>query len=341
MTTSRLATHGAGEGPIFGRERELAQLYELVDKVQERGATLLVRGEAGIGKSTLLAAACQRAEEAGMRMLRTTGVQSEAQLPFAGLHQLVLPILGQTDRLPTPQRAALLAAFGMVEAAEAPDRFLIALAVLELLSEAAEHAPLLVVAEDAHWLDRSTADVLAFVARSVEHERIVMLVSSRDGVEGSFDEAGRPEFRLGGLDDAAAESLLDAHGRQLAPAVRVQLREQTRGNPLALIELPVVLGTDELGGRLLLPSPLPLTARLEQAFGTLVASMPPRTKGLLLLSAVDHGGNLGEILAVAAVTDGEEQVIEVTEQAWHHDPDFAMNLLRRAAGKSWWVGRTE
>jgi hypothetical protein len=140
MTTSRIATHGAGEGPIFGREHELSQLYELVDRVHERGAALLVRGEPGIGKSTLLAAACRRAEDAGMQVLRTTGVQSEAQLPFAGLHQLVLPILGRVDRLPTPQQAALLAAFGMVEAAEAPDRFLIALAVLELLSDAAERA---------------------------------------------------------------------------------------------------------------------------------------------------------------------------------------------------------
>ena len=171
MTTSRIATHSAGEGPIFGRERELSQLYELVDRVHERGATLLVRGEAGIGKSTLLAAACRRAEAAGMRVLRTTGVQSEAQLPFAGLHQLVLPVLGQADQLPTPQRGALLAAFGMVEAAEAPDRFSIALAVLELLSDAAQPASLLVVVEDAHWLDRSTADVLAFVARRVEPAR--------------------------------------------------------------------------------------------------------------------------------------------------------------------------
>ena len=510
MTTSRIATHSAGEGPIFGRERELSQLYELVDGVHERGATLLVRGEAGIGKSTLLAAACRRAEEAGMRVLRTTGVQSEAQLPFAGLHQLVLPVLGQADQLPTPQRAALLAAFGMEEAAEAPDRFLIALAVLELLSDAAQPASLLVVVEDAHWLDRSTADVLAFVARRVEREPLVVLVAIREGMESFFDDTGLRELRLSGLDETAAESLLEAHGRQLAPAVRVQLREQTGGNPLALVELPVLLGTDELGGRSLLPTPLPLTARLERAFGTRAAGMPPPTRSLLLLAAVDDGDDLGEILAAAAVIDGGgatledlapavatglvrvdsksiafrhplvrsavyqmaslaerqaahetvaeilsdqpdrqvwhraaalvgpdegvaaaleaaamrarwrgaigvaisaleravglsedrtlraqwmldaaelayelgrrelavgfsteaerlgldpveyhrailireafdtsedtvgvEQIIEVTEQTWHHDPDFAMNLLRRAAGKSWWVGRNE
>jgi predicted ATPase len=171
MPTSPIDTPGGAGGSIFGRERELARLDELIDGVRERGAALLVRGEAGIGKSTLLAATSRRAEAAGMQVLRTTGVQYEALLPFAGLHQLVLPVLGQTDRLPAPQQTALLAAFGMTEAA-APDRFLIALAVLELLSDAAERAPLLVVADDAQWLDRSTAGVLGFVARRVEHEPI-------------------------------------------------------------------------------------------------------------------------------------------------------------------------
>ena len=141
MPTSPTVKHGGAGDQIFGRERELARLGELVDGIRERGAALLVRGEAGIGKSTLLAAACQRAEEAGMRVLHTTGVQSEAQLPFVGLHQLVLPVLGQVDRLPTPQRAALLAAFGIAEFAEVPDRFMIALAVPELLSDAAEQGP--------------------------------------------------------------------------------------------------------------------------------------------------------------------------------------------------------
>lgn len=307
---STTVPHGDARDQIYGREHELARLDELVDGVAERGAVLLVRGEPGIGKSTLLEAACQRAEEAGMRVLRATGVQSEAPLPFAGLHQLVWPMLGQADRLPKPQRAALLTAFGMEEAAETPNRFLIALAVLELLSDAAQPTSLLVVIEDAHWLDRSSADVLAFVARRVEHERIVVLMASRDNMDSFFDDAGLPELTLGGLDDVAAKSLLDAHGRQLAPAVRGQLHEQTGGNPLALIELPVLLGTDELGGRSLLPTPLPLTARLERSFGTRAASMAPHTRSLLLLAAIDHGGDLGEILAAGAMIDGEESTIE-------------------------------
>ncbi len=131
----------------------------------------MVRGEAGIGKFALLAVASRRAEAAGMQVLRTTGVQSESELLFTGLHQLVMPVLGHAEHLPAPQRTALLAAFGMVEA-EVTDRFLVALALLELLSDVAEQEPLLVVAEDAQWLDRSTVGVLAFVARRVEHESL-------------------------------------------------------------------------------------------------------------------------------------------------------------------------
>ncbi len=229
MTTSRIATHGAGEGPIFGRERELSQLYGLVDRVQERGAALLVRGEEGIGKSTLLAAAGRRAEDVGMQVLHATGVQSETQLPFAGLHQLMLPVLGEVDRLPAPQRTALLAAFGMTEE-EAPDRFLIALAVLELLSEVAERVPLVVVADDAHWFDSSTAGVLAFVARRVEHEPIVVLVASRP-------RHHRPHPRL--LDDPPQ---LGEVGRALPPRKDGHRLQGVRGT------LPLHRRTGRLGG---------------------------------------------------------------------------------------------
>src|ERR687896_1555167 len=198
MSTQRIANYGAAGGPIFDREGELSRIGQLLDGVSERGAALLVRGEPGIGKSTLLVAASQRAEAAGMRVLRTTGVQSEARLPFAGLHQLVFPVLGHAEHLPAPQRTALLSAFGMAEA-EVTDRFLVALALLELLSDVAEQAPLLVVAEDAHWLDRPTASVLGFIARRVEHEPIVVLAASREGEESPINDAGLPTLRLGGL----------------------------------------------------------------------------------------------------------------------------------------------
>ena len=309
MATSQTATHGADGGPIFGREPELARLERLVDGLPERGSALLVRGEAGIGKSTLLAAASRRAEAAGMRVLRATGVQSEARLPFAGLHQLVLPVLDRAEHLPAPQRTALLAAFGMVEA-EVTDRFLVALALLELISDVAERAPLLVVAEDAHWLDRSSTNVLAFVARRIEHEPIALLAASREDEESPINDAGLPTLRLGGIDDAPAGELLDAHHGQLAPTVRERLLAQAGGNPLALVELPVVLGTDERGGRSRLPSPLPLTERLEQAFAVQAARLPADTRALLLLAAVDDRGVLGEIVAAARAIDNREQTVE-------------------------------
>jgi DNA-binding CsgD family transcriptional regulator len=301
--------YNAAGDPIFGRERELARLEQLVDGASEHGAALLVRGEAGIGKSTLLAAASRRAEAAGMRVLRATGVQSEAQLPFAGLHQLVLPVLGHAEHLPALHRTALLAAFGMVEA-EVTDRFLVALALLELLSDVAEQEPLLVVAEDAHWLDGSTAGVLGFIARRVEHEPIVVLAASREGEESPINDAGLPTLRLGGIDDEPAGELLDTHHRQLAPTVRGQMLEQAGGNPLALVELPVLLGTDERAGRSRLPLPLPLTEHLERAFAAQTAGLPSDTRKLLLLAAVDDGGDLGEIVAAAAMIAGGEPTAE-------------------------------
>src|SRR5919112_1245504 len=155
---------------------------------------------------------------------------------------------GDAEHLPAPQRTALLAAFGMAEA-EVTDRFLVALALLELLSDVAEQAPLLVVAEDTHWLDRSTASVLGFIARRVEHEPIIVLAASREGEENPINDAGLPTLRLGGVDGRPAGELLDTHHWQLAPTVRRQILEQAGGNPLALVELPVLLGTDERAGR--------------------------------------------------------------------------------------------
>jgi hypothetical protein len=304
MPTSRTVTRDGAGDPIFGRERELARLDELVDGLPERGAALLVRGEAGIGKSTLLAAAGRRAEAAGMRVLRATGVQSEAELPFAGLHQLLMPLLDRVPRLPAPQQTALLTAFGMLEES-VPDRFLIGLAVLELLSDAAERAPVLVVAEDAQWLDGSTARALAFVARRVEHEPMGLLVAIRDGEESFFDEAGLPEMVLGGLDGATSGALLEERFPTLACPVHKRLLAQASGNPLALIELPVQLDEDVLVGTLPLPEPLPLTERLERAFAARTAELPPSTRLLMLLAAAaDDGGVLNEILAAASAITG-------------------------------------
>jgi DNA-binding CsgD family transcriptional regulator len=240
-------------------------------------------------------------------VLHTTGVQSEAQLPFAGLHRLVLPVLDHTDRLPGPQQTALLGAFGMTEAA-APDRFLIALAVLELLSDAAERSPLLVVADDAQWLDQSTADALGFVARRVDHEPIGVLVANREGEESFFDEAGLPELQLGGLQDTAAESLLDAQAPDLASTVREQLLDEAKGNPLALVELPVAW--DQVRDGTLLMAQVPLTTRLEQAFATRIVELPTITRTVLLVAALNDGESLSETLEAASKLAGRELTVE-------------------------------
>lgn len=208
--------------PLVGREHELGVLAGLVDGVGERGGVLVVSGEPGIGKSALLAMAGRRASDRGMRVLTATGVQSETHLPFAGLHQLLRPIITDADGLPVRQRVALLAAFGMTDVA-APDRFLIALAALELLADTAARAPLLVVVEDAQWLDRPTDDVLAFVARRLASEPIVLLAAVREGQASALGEAGLPELRLEGLEEAAAAELLAAHAPALAERVRERL----------------------------------------------------------------------------------------------------------------------
>jgi DNA-binding CsgD family transcriptional regulator len=294
--------------PLVGRDLELAVLDHLVTRVGEFGGAMVVRGEAGIGKSALLEAASTRARKQGRTVLTTVGVESEAHLPFAGLHQLMRPTLRQAVGLPARQRAALLAAFGMADAV-APDRFLIALAALELFAETAASSPLLLIVEDAQWLDRPTSDVLAFVARRLESEPIVLLVGLRDGHGSSFAEVGLPELRLEGLDEEAATALLAARAPTLTPGVRERLLSEAAGNPLALMELPAALEPTQLAGATLLPEWLPLTARLERAFAARVSELPALTRRLLLVAAVDHDGALAEVLEAAAFLNGEDAAV--------------------------------
>ena len=235
-------------------------------------------------------------------VLATSGVQTEVHLPFAGLHQLLLPLLGKLATLPGPQRAALEAAFGMNGNA-APDLFLIALATLDLLAEAAGTAPLLVLADDAHWLDRSTSEVLTFVARRVSLEPIVILIAIRDGSNSPFESASLAELRLGALEPAAASELLASHAPQLASDVRARLLKDAAGNPLALIELPAAFESRDWRGATL-PDHLPLSARLERAFAARSSELPFATRALLLVSAADESVSLAEVLRTAALVVG-------------------------------------
>jgi DNA-binding CsgD family transcriptional regulator len=276
----------------------LAFLGDGVGRVRDRGGAVVVRGEAGIGKSALLVEAGRLATAAGLRVLMTAGVESETKVAFSGLYQLLRPILGKVDTLPATQRTAVLAALGRAEA-ETPDLYLVALATLNLLAEAAAHEPHLLLVEDAQWLDRASGDVLVFVARRLEFEPVVMFATVRDGLRCVFDGAGLPELTLGRLDDTAAAQLLDSQAPDLQPTLRERVLADAAGNPLALVELPLAM-RDIADG----PAStrwLPLTTRLEQAFAARVSSLPTDTRQLLLVAALNEGDVLSETLAAATI----------------------------------------
>jgi len=219
-----------GDTSLFGRGRELSVLRELIERVDAHGGVLLVEGEAGIGKSALLTAASVKARSRGYQVLTTTGVECETHLPFAGLHQLLQPVLADIGHLPGPQRRALKGAFGLVDA-QAPALFLIALATLHLLSDSAVKTPILLIAEDAQWLDRPTTDSLTIVARRLEADPIVMLVAILDGYESPLSAVGLRRLRLEGLDDEAAGTLVDASAPDLHPAVRARVIQEAPRQP--------------------------------------------------------------------------------------------------------------
>ncbi|MDT7682984.1 MAG: hypothetical protein QOG57_3294, partial [Pseudonocardiales bacterium] len=291
---------------LLGRELEKKQLAELIDGVRHRGGALVVRGEAGIGKSALLAEVGALTATSRMRVLTTIGAESEEHLPYAGLHQLLHPIRSGIDALPAPQRDALRVALGLSdELAERPvsDGYLVGLAALNLLAEAAADSPLVLIAEDAHWLDRPSADVLAFVARRLESEPIVLIATVRDGVPSRLGDTGLPSMRVERLPEDTAAELLDAVAPGLTAPVRARLLSEAAGNPLALTELPATVGIPGGTAALLpavLPTVLPLTARLERAFTARVAGLPAETRTSLLIAALNDSGSLAETLDATA-----------------------------------------
>jgi DNA-binding CsgD family transcriptional regulator len=296
---------------LLGRESELDVLDQLLDDVHARGGSLEVTGGPGFGKSAFLGEAAARAADRGMLVLHATGVQSEACLAFAGLHHLLRPILGHLGQLPAPQRHAIQAAFGLSDG-PAPDMFLTALAVLDLLAESAARTPVLAVADDAHWLDRPTRDVLAFVARRLEFEPVLLVTAVRDGDE-SPPESGLPVLRLEALPAPAAAALLEARAPGLPEDVRARLLDEAAGNPLALVELPIAYG--KLGEGARMPAWLPLTTRLERAFAARAFDLPADTRTALLVAALDDGPRLSEVLDAATLVGGREVTVCVLDPA--------------------------
>ncbi len=282
------------------RHHECAALEAVLQQIGAgQSAVLVLRGEAGIGKTALLEYLGERA--LGCRVLRAIGVQAEMELAFAGVHHLCAPMIDGITTLPAPQRDALHVAFGL-QAGSPPDRFLVALAVLSLLAEAAEDRPLVCLIEDAQWLDRASAQVLAFVARRLLAERVAMVFAAREPAGDVLPDL--PELRVEGLPADDARSLLESvvPGRVDA-RVRDRILAETRGNPLALLELPRGLSPAELAGGFALADARPLANRIEHRYLERVRTLPRDTQRLLLTAAAESLGDAG-LLWRAAERDG-------------------------------------
>src|SRR5215469_6903595 len=272
---------------LRGRGGECRTLDRLVEAVRAGASrVLVVRGESGVGKSALLDYLAGHAS--GCRVVRAAGVETEMEFAFAGLHQLCAPMLDHLGRLPVPQREALLTAFG-ISAGAAPNRFFVGLAVLDLLSEVAEERPLVCVVDDEQWLDRVSAEVLGFVSRRLAAEPVGLVFGARDPGE---ELAGLPQLTVEGLEEGDARALLDS---VLTGPVDVRVREgiiaESRGNPLALLELRRGLTPEQLAGGFGLPGGMPLSGRMEDSFRRQLEVLPAQTRRLLLLAAADPSGD--------------------------------------------------
>ena len=296
-----------GSGPrLRGRRSECESLDRLVDDVLAGNSRVLVlRGEAGVGKTALLEYLVARASEC--RVARAAGVESEMELPFAGLHQLCSPMVERLADLPDPQSDALATAFGL-SLGDSPDRFLVGLAALTLLSEFADERPLLCVVDDAHWLDHASAQTLAFVARRLGAESLAVVFAER---KPSKDLKGLTELEVSGLADADARALLESTiTGPLDERVRDRIITETRGNPLALLELPHGLSHGELAGGFGLPHAAALSGHIEESFRRRLTALPPNSLELLLVAAAEPVGDprvvwqAAEALGVAADAAG-------------------------------------
>jgi DNA-binding CsgD family transcriptional regulator len=281
---------------LIGRHTERGELDRLVEAVcAGESRAIVLSGEAGVGKTALLDYLAEQATDC--RVVRAAGVQSEMELPFAALHQVCAPALSNLERLPVPQRDALRIAFGLT-VGSAPDRFLVGLAVLSLLADVAEQQPVVCLVDDEQWLDRSSAQILGFVARRLVAESVGLVFAARIP---SSDLAGLSELEVEGLPPADARAFLDA---ALVGPLDVQVRDriiaETRGNPLALLELPRGLSAQQLAGGFGFLDAVRLSGGIEDSFRRRIDALPEETRRLLLVAAAEPVGDPALVLGAAA-----------------------------------------
>ena len=323
MSLTLESRHDAGawpgdplHGPLVGRDVELSLLRGLVDPSPVPSRVLVVIGDAGIGKSVLLADMAQRARSAGSRVLAVTGRESETNLPFAALHQLLRSVVDGTVDLPARQSMALRGALGLSAEPVPPDRLLTGIAALTLLSEISERSPLLVIVDDAHLLDRSSLDVLSFVGRRLDTERVVLVLGGRGPAPLAGLDSGFPELRLEPLLASDANRLLDEQPHPPRGRARGQVLAQAAGNPLALIELAKVIAADPSAGRRWAAEPLPLSRKLATVLAARFAGLPEPTRAALLLAAIadSPGPSAGSSAAIGGTYGLVADVLAPAEQ---------------------------
>lgn len=299
---------------LHGRDTERARLAAVIDAARDgRAGALIVSGEAGVGKSALLEDALGLA--AGMQVLRAQGLESESPLAFAGLHQLLGPVLALLERLPAPQARALRVAFGQEEG-DRVESFMVGLATLAMLTEAAEAGPVLCLVDDAQWLDTATTDAVMFAARRLQADPVALIFTARDGDARTFAPQDVPVLALTGLDRSAARSLMSERSGVLLPEdVAEELLSQTNGNPLALVELPSTLTRDQLVGTAPLPAQVHLTDTVQRAFLDRCRRLPEEIQTLLLVAAADDSASLAVVTRAAATLGVGTSAINIAEQA--------------------------
>ncbi len=304
----------ARAGELVGRKRECVEIDRVLEGAR-RGVSgaLVLRGEAGMGKSALLAYAAGAARAAKMMVLGVTGVEWESDMAFAGLHGLLWPIVDELESVPEPQRGPLAAALGLAPG-EGRDRFLVSAGALSLLAAAAESGPILCLVDDAQWLDTPSAHSLTFVARRLVAEGVGVLFGAREGEPRRFDAPGLDDLVVGGLDRESAARLLDHSAPGAAPSVRERLLDEATGNPLALLELPVALSDEQLAGGAPLPAALPVTSRVRASFSERIDRLPAGTREALLIAAAEEAGDLAVTLRAAAELELPQTALDPAEE---------------------------